>query len=296
VGIFKQKKVSGPPQLRFFTESISDPRIAMSSTPDMIPDKANRRKSPGLWFWVLLCFIVSAVAAPLVVLHLIENKLAAAGESIKDLADVFNPKEVVDTFTSWQEARAAGNAGNILEVATAVATETFTRQSHVELFGKKMPLGTTVSEISVPATYRYHIDLRGDWELTISGQRLVVLAPSIRPSLPVAFDSAGIRKKSQAGWALWNAEENLAALESSISAELAKRAGQEDVLVKVREESRISVARFLQDWLLSRQSWSIGKFTEIVVIFPEESNSDPSRMKPTLQLEQPGEAGASIRL
>ncbi len=268
----------------------------MSSTPDVIPETVMRRKPPGPWFWLAVCVIVGAVAAPLLVLHLIEKKIAAAGESIKELAEVFKPEEVVKTFSTWQEAKTSGNAGNILEVATAVATETFTRQSHVELFGKKMPLGTTVSEISVPATYRYHIDLRGDWQMTISGQRLVVRAPSIRPSLPVAFDSAGIRKKSQAGWALWNAEENLAALESSISEELAKRAGQEEVLVKVREESRISVARFLQDWLLSRQSWSMGKFTEIVVLFPEESNSDPARMEPTMQLEQAGEGKTSIRL
>ena len=195
------------------------------------------------------------------------------GDAIKDLAKVFSPGEVVETFTTWQEAKATGNAGNILEVATAVATETFSRQSHVELFGKKMPLGTTISEISVPATYRYHIDLRGDWQMTVSGQRLVVLAPSIQPSLPVAFDSAGMRKRSQAGWARWNADENLAELESSISAELATRAGAEDVLAKGREESRASVARFLQDWLLNRQAWSAGKFTEIVVLFPEEGKT-----------------------
>lgn len=268
----------------------------MSSTPNVNPETVNRRKSPGPWFWLVVCLIVAAVAAPLLVLNLIEKKFAAAGKSIKELAEVFKPEEVVNTFTTWQEAKTSGNAGNILEVATSVATETFTRQSHVELFGKKMPLGTTVSEISVPATYRYHIDLRGDWQMTISGQRLVVQAPSIRPSLPIAFDSAGIRKKSQAGWALWNADENLSALESSISEELAKRSGQEEVLVKVREESRISVARFLQDWLLNRQSWSTGKFTEIVVLFPEESSRDPEGMEPTIKLEQVGEGIKSIRL
>jgi len=68
--------------------------------------------------------------------------------------------------------------GGLLEVSGINATETFTKRSMLTIAG--INLGTTVSQIRVPATYRYQIEPAKDWPTVI-----VRPAPSLhRGSLP----------------------------------------------------------------------------------------------------------------
>src|SRR5690606_39057407 len=97
--------------------------------------------------------------------------------------------------------------------------------------------------------------------------RLLVIAPPVRPSLPVAFDTGGVRKKTQSGWARWDGAENLAALEKEITGKLAERAGHPATLDKIRDESRVAVARFVRNWLLGKEAWAEGRLRGIVVVF-----------------------------
>src|SRR5206468_3386857 len=76
-------------------------------------------------------------------------------------------------------------------------------------------LGTTVSEIRVPATFRYHLRLSDPWRLATHGNVCIVRCPAIRPSLPPATDTTQMQKRSESGWAQFNQNENLAELERS---------------------------------------------------------------------------------
>src|SRR6185369_518269 len=91
------------------------------------------------------------------------------------------------------------SAGGLLEIATVRVVEQFKRTDTRDFWG--IPLGTTVSIIQVPVTYRFHIELAREWPVYIQGKTAVVRAGEVKPSLPPAIDTAGMEKYSQNGWA-----------------------------------------------------------------------------------------------
>ncbi|HRX54786.1 MAG TPA: hypothetical protein P5016_09750 [Verrucomicrobiales bacterium] len=204
------------------------------------------------------------------ILDLGNKTVDAIAKTVVGISENMRPQAIAMTFAQWRQLETKGNLGNILEVATATSTETFTRVSELRI-ASLVSLGTTVSEISVPATYRYHIDLNGSWQ--IKGQEdgtLVVVAPPLLPSLPVAFDTSGLKKKTQSGWGRWNAEENLTQLEASLSPQLAVRAADKRTLQEVSDPARRSVAEFVKRWLISQDHWKDGRYRELHVLFPNE--------------------------
>ena len=74
-----------------------------------------------------------------------------------------------------------------LELATATFNETFTRKSGLTTFWGLLDLGTSIVQVQVPVTYRYHLCLRDPWRLELKQRWLVVHAPGIKPSLPPAI-------------------------------------------------------------------------------------------------------------
>lgn len=241
----------------------------------------------GKVFWMFVILIVSGMAVFFSFVWLGKQTIDAGANTIDKIVETFKPTVVIDAFVEWRELEAKGTNGNILEVARATATEKFTRQTNLEMFGTTLPLGTTVSEIHVPATYRYHIDLLGEWFLTSDGNRLLVVAPALKPNLPVAFDTGKMQKKTTAGWARWDATQNLDELEKTLTAQLGERAGSERTLKKVRKEARVAVAKFLQVWLLSQDEWAEGRFEEISVIFEGEKGESLSSRAPSLKWQNP---------
>jgi hypothetical protein len=262
---------------------MSTNEIPPATTPETAP---SRVRLPGAWFWAFLTIVVAGLIVFFTVVHLLKEAARATKETMREVVEAFRPELVVTTFHEWRELTAQGNDGNILEIATAEASEQFTRSSNVALFGKVLPLGTTVSEITVPATYRFHIDLNDEWTITSVGTRLYAVAPRVRPSLPVAFDTAGVRKKTQSGWARWDKSENLEALEREVSEKLAERAGQPATIRKVRDEGRLAVASFVQKWLVGQNAWAEDRFDQIVVVFADEEEDNLSRRPATLMLGQ----------
>ncbi len=241
------------------------------------------RRGPGTFFWVFLTLVLAGLAVYFATIRLVDKRIEKTGDNLTKMVEAFRPDPIVATFYEWHELRVKATDGNILEVATAESSERFSRTSNLEMFGRVLPGTTTVSEITVPATYRFHIDLRDQWDLLVDGKRLLVTAPPVRPSLPVAFDTGGMRKKSQSGWARWDGAENLAALEKEITGKLEERAGQPYTLERIRDESRVAVARFVRDWLLDRDAWGEGRFEEIVVVFAGEDDkiirSEPATLR-----------------
>ncbi len=251
-------------------------------------------KLPGTPFWIFLTVVVAGLLVYLAFLRQVDRTLDKAKgtvdkvvETAKDtaieIAERFRPEIVVSTFHEWRELTVSPGTGSQLEVATAEASERFTRTTDYKVFGKRLPQSTSVSEIVVPATYRFHIDLDGEWVLTAEGRRLVVRAPRVRPTLPVAFDTARVEKKTTAGWARWDADRDLAELEKGITEELAGRASRPETLARIEDEGRLAVARFVRTWLLSQDAWGEGRFEEIVVHFEGEA-------------ERPGVSPAALRL
>lgn len=252
------------------------------------------RRGPGTLFWIFLTLVAAGLIIYLAPIWLVSRTVESAGETAKEVAKIFRPTEIVSTFNEWRELNATATDGNILEVATAESPERFSRTSNVAMFGRVLPGTTTVSEITVPATYRFHIDLNDEWNLVADGKRLLVMAPAVRPSLPVAFDTAKVQKKTQSGWARWDGADNLAALEKEITGKLAERASQPATIEKIRDEGRSAVAQFVRKWLLDKEAWGKGRFEEIVVVFAGEDDKVISSEPASLRLEDP--AGVALPL
>ncbi len=146
-------------------------------------------------------------------------------------------------------------------------------------------LGTTVSEIRVPVTYRYHLSLDEPWHLRVESQRCLVQAPPIRPTLPPAFDTARMEKYSESGWLRFNEDEQMEELERGLTAAFSERAADPRHIAMVRERCRLEVAEFVRSWLLLEDHWREDRFHSVTVVFADETDAEPSILPPTLTLE-----------
>lgn len=245
--------------------------------------KPSARRGPGTLFWIFLTLVIAGLLVFFAPFWIARQGMKEMKETAVEVVKVFQPTEIVTTFNEWRELDATATDGNILEIATAESTERFTRTTNVAMFGKVLPLTTTISEITVPATYRFHINLNEEWNVLADGNRFLVQAPAVRPSLPVAFNTGGVQKKTQSGWARWDGAEHLAALEQEVTGKLAERAQQPATIEKIREEGRVAVAQFVQKWLLNKDAWGKGRFEEIVVVFAGEEGkvltSEPAALR-----------------
>src|SRR6185369_13601146 len=158
--------------------------------------------------------------------------------------------------------------GGLLEIATVTLYERFKRLDTREFWG--IPLGTTVSIIQVPVTYRYHIELAREWPIYVSGKTAVVRAGDVKPTLPVAIDTSRMEKYTQNGWARFNKEENLEVLERSMTPELASRANDRAIRQLAVDAGRQTVREFVTNWLLKEQGWKRDADRKVIVLFPGE--------------------------
>ncbi|MEM8955334.1 MAG: hypothetical protein AAGD22_14365 [Verrucomicrobiota bacterium] len=237
--------------------------------------------------WILLTLLVSLVAVLVAGVFVYVKTIDTVGAAVEDLTSGFSKEQITETFL-LNHIESTSTNGAILEVAIANASESFTRASSpVTYWEKEIPLGTTVSEVTVPATYRFHIDLHAPWHLSVNEDSCVVRAPPLRPSLPVAIDTSKMEKKTRSGWARFDKEENLEKLEGSLTEKLSQRAASYTERSDIREDARRSVALFVRNWLLRENQWGPGRFTDITVYFPDESPPDqnPDLPGPTITLD-----------
>jgi len=193
-------------------------------------------------------------------------------------------RESIPQITSTQ--------GDILELAVFQCDETFKRTDEKWAGWGWVYLGTTVAEIRVPVSFRYHLRLSDPWRLATRDQVCLVLAPQIRPSLPPAIHTADMERRAESGWARFDKNDQLDVLERSMTPTLEERAGDTAHVQLVREACRQSVAGFVKKWLMREGQWRSDRFTSIVVLFPDEAAvpSDQDllqlRHEPTLRLER----------
>ena len=217
----------------------------------------------------------------------IEKAAQVGVQAAVTIAREFQPEYINETFIEWSQPTVESNEGNILEIATATSTEAFASQTYYTAFGKEVPGSKVVSKITVPATYRYHIDLSRDWHLVPRDQRIYIVAPDIRPTLPIAFDTGSMKKEIEGSWMRVDEQADLDALQSTLTTELALRAADPKTIEQISDEARLSVAKFAKAWLLSRDHWRNDRFNEITVLFDrevdDEQNFDYESRLPTLR-------------
>jgi len=183
---------------------------------------------------------------------------------------LFNPPITAKITQEFKEyLPTAGPTDGLLETATCSVPESFTHSESAWLFNV-IPLGTNVSEIRVPAIYRYHVDLFSGWKLEARGQVCVVTAPEFNPDLPPAIVTSQMEKSTSAGWLRFDANDDLATLERDITDELNRRADDKVHRNYVREACRHAVARFVKVFLMKEDIWRDDRFHQIVVVFPDD--------------------------
>lgn len=159
--------------------------------------------------------------------------------------------------------------GDVLEVASPMKTmETFSKSDVRFAAWGWVYLGSATSEIKVPATYRFHIKLSEMKQARLDGSVLVVTAPMIRPSLPVAFDTAAMEKKTDDTWLRFDAAQQLADLEKTVTPALAVRAIGH--VATVRETARRDIEEFVQKWIVESHPDYRSQIKAVKVIFPGE--------------------------
>ena len=206
------------------------------------------------------------------------------GEDVTDIAAAFRTGTITNTFVSAIPSFAP-DSGARLELASFEAVETLRSTDELWVAWDLIPLGTTITEIRVPATYRYHLRLDEPWLLEVEDQSCVVHAPQIRPTLPPAIDTAGMEKSSDSGWLRFNEDEQMEELEKGITAALTERASDPTHLELVRERCRLEVAEFVRSWLLLEDHWRADRFRSITVVFADEDEPEILSFRPTLILD-----------
>jgi hypothetical protein len=244
------------------------------------------RSSTAHWVWLAIVIVLCATG--LVATKMVLDRAGKLAGTVFDgtgrIAEKFVQGRITETFTAALPTLARAVGGN-LELATATATETFTRTDERSIGWDMIPLGKTVTEITVPVTYRYHLRLQDPWRLEVRGATCVVYAPAIQPSQPPAIHSHKMQKRSEQGWARFNAQEQMTDLERSLTPTVARYAADPKHLALVREECRKTVAEFVRDWLLKEDHWRADRFHAIKVIFADEPDLHAEQTRPVVELK-----------
>lgn len=176
------------------------------------------------------------------------------------------PKTIISTSTDGPVVMRT--AGGLLEVSTITAEERFDSSTTHTVLG--VPVGQTVAQVRVPAVYRYHIPLAKEWTLRETGNALVVIAPAVQPSLPVAIDTGKLASFSSGVWSPITGTAAVASLQRSITNTLASKAGEGNLIQLQRESARLTVSEFVRKWVVQQSRWGSKKPPTVFVFFEDE--------------------------
>jgi len=175
---------------------------------------------------------------------------------------------------STQVTHSTGNAvvmrtaGGTLEVSSITAEERFDSTTSHTVLG--VPVGRTVAQIRVPAVYRYHIPLAKEWNIRLSGNTLIVVAPPVQPTLPVAIDTGKLESFSSGLWSPITGSDAVGSLQKSITAKLAEKAASQQLILLQREAARLTLGEFVQKWVVDQSRWKGLKPPTVFVFFEDE--------------------------
>ena len=142
------------------------------------------------WRWPSVLVLVAALGlvAFIYFIKTPERLVKTAGSGALEVANVldeaaakFRKGNITETFVASLPKLESERSG-LLEVAKVTSTETF-RTEDERTYGFKwfeVDAGTTITEIRVPVTYRYHLRMRDTWALSVSNNCLLYTSPSPR--------------------------------------------------------------------------------------------------------------------
>ena len=170
-------------------------------------------------------------------------------------------------------------SGGLLQVSTIRSPEAFQATQGHTLYG--VPVGQTTSQIRVPATFHYHIELAPEWKITVRGKAITVIAPRVKPTLPVAIDTARLEKQASGAWSLFTGASELDKLQKSITQSLGEKAATPQFINLQREAARKTVTEFVAKWVLEQKGWKASAGYTVQVFFADEPievlGSEPPR-------------------
>lgn len=159
--------------------------------------------------------------------------------------------------------------GGLLEVSRIRSPETFSALRPHDRLG--LDLGATVTHIRVPAVFRYHVELAPEWRLRIrSDGSVLVIAPAVKPSLPVAIDTAKLERHAEGRWSFFTGTAELDALQRTLTQTLATKAASPSYIAFQRDAARQTVAEFVRKWLLTQARWQHLRNAQVQVLFADE--------------------------
>lgn len=222
------------------------------------------------WWPFSVVFVVLILAGAFFLYHYSPLRVAGSATDrivggARELLREFTRDDIALAFESKLLALRDTNGGRLV-VAELQTAETFRREVTSAF------RGTTVSEVSTDAIFKYEVPLQGGWQIDIEESGEVracrVIAPCLQPSLPVAFKSDGLRTRSSEGWLRWDETEEMEALMSQMTPELEKRAFAH--LDSARETARKTIKDFVRTWLLENDQWNDDRFGFVEVQFADE--------------------------
>jgi hypothetical protein len=275
-----RREVAGACAALWYGEAFS-----MEAAPSPTQTREPKSRS-GAGRWIAAILLIMGIVVALVAIGIFKtaSPILSMIKSIPEMAARFQTGTITTTFKESIPV-VTSTQGDVLELATARSDELFHREDTKTIFWNTLFLGTTVSEIRVPVTFRYHVRLSDPWRLAARGNVCLVLAPRVRPSQPPAIHTDLMEKMTENGWARFNKDDNLSALEKSITPTLEMRAFAPRQMQLSRDACRQSVAEFVKKWLMKEDRWRLDRFSSIVVVFPDEGRFDSDDQLEKLQRE-----------
>lgn len=183
---------------------------------------------------------------------------AAAGAAVLVLGALayfdanWGRREQAVTVLDPASVRVIRTPGGLLEVATLQKVESFGWQvAHAcPLIDCGELLGKTTSEIQVTAHFTYRIPLQEQWTLRLRKDHYELVVPPLEPKVPVAFDTAGMRIRTEKGsWLSPDAGPNREAVVRHMGPELARRAERPEYRQLAEQSAAATVAEFASKWM-----------------------------------------------
>lgn len=162
--------------------------------------------------------------------------------------------------------------GGLLEVSKIIVTEHVESSVINTVFGHGV--SKTTARVRVPAVYRYCIELAPEWKIELKNGTFLVVAPAMKPALPVAIDTTQLVSDSSGAWSMVNGQKRIDELVKTITPILATRAISQQYMDLQRNEARKAVEEYVRKWLLSQEQWKPASAYPMRVTFSDEPISE----------------------
>ena len=201
-----------------------------------------------------------------------------------------NLNDTVRKYETWSasldQVEVVRTEGGLLQVSTIRSPEYFKATKPHDLLG--YDLGPTTTHIRAAATYHYHIELAREWKVRVRPNRtVIVVAPAVKPTLPVAIDTARLERNAEGRWSLLTGTSELDALQKTITQQLADRASSPSYIKFQRDAARSTVSEFIRKWLLTQDRWKDARNLQLRVYFTDEPISELPDPMPNLPRLEP---------